>query len=147
MKVTEAIAMEHATLLRVFDEVERLLPHLQSLAEVAALATVLEALLTRHGRLEIEFAFLPLDHALHQDNPVTAFHCNHQELDDRLQQVQRASTPKQARQLLRAAIRASRQHFLKEDQEVLPLLMATLSDNALHALGHAFRAAPKLLYP
>ena len=42
MTIIEAIALEHATLLRVFDQAERVLPGLRSAAELGTLATILE---------------------------------------------------------------------------------------------------------
>ena len=53
MKITEAIALEHVTLLRVFDEVERVLPRLRSLLEVCTIATILEGCCraTRNSKL------------------------------------------------------------------------------------------------
>jgi hypothetical protein len=54
VKITDAIAVEHGTLLRVFEEVERVLPGLRSAAEVGTMATILEGLLRTHASLEGE---------------------------------------------------------------------------------------------
>jgi hypothetical protein len=48
----EAIGFEHATLLRVFEQVESVLPRRGSTTEVVALATVVAGLLGTHAELE-----------------------------------------------------------------------------------------------
>ena len=139
MQVTEAIALEHATLLRVFDQVERVLPRLKSAAAVGAMASILEGLLTSHARLEINFAFVALDHALQHKRRLTTLHEDHQELDDRLCQVHEAPTCERARRLLRAALRAAREHFLAEERTLFPAVERALGPGALTALGEAFK--------
>jgi hypothetical protein len=110
MQVTEAIALEHACLLRVFGQVERVLPRLGSVAEVATLATIVEGLLNTHRELEVNFAFVALDHALHQKKRLTILHQDHHALDGQLRQVHEAPTCEQARELLKAGLRAARTH-------------------------------------
>jgi hypothetical protein len=143
MQVTEAIALEHATLLRVFDQVERVLPRLRSAAEVGTLATILEGLLTTHAELEVNFAFVALDHALHHKRRLTSLHEDHRELDGRLGQVHEAPTSERARRLLRAAMRAAREHFRYEERDLFPAVERALGRGALTALGEAFKNAPK----
>lgn len=109
MKITEAIALEHASLLRVFDQVERVLPGLSSAAEVGTLATILEGLLSIQAQLEANFAFAALDDALRHKGRLTALHEGHRELDEQVRQVQEASTCAEASGLLRAAMRAARE--------------------------------------
>ena len=140
MLVTEAIALEHATLLRVIKEVRRVLPRLRSAVEVGTMATMLEGVLGRHGELETEFAFLPLDHTLRHKKALNLLHHDHLEVNDRFRQVHQAPTCERARQLLRAALRTSQEHFRREERNVLPLLELTLGQDALRALGDAFRA-------
>ena len=144
MLVTEAIALEHATLLRVIKEVRRVLPQLRSALEVGTMATMLEGLLGRHGELETEFAFLPLDHTLRHKKALNLLHHDHQEVNDRFRQVHQAATCERARQLLRAALRISQDHFYREERDVLPLLELTLGHGALRALGDAFKARSRL---
>ena len=143
MQITEAIALEHATLLRLFDQVERVLPSLGSAAEVGTLATVVEGLLRTHAELEIKFAFVALDHALHDKGRLATLHQDHRELDERLRQVHEAPTCERARRLLRAAMRASREHFRHEERELFPVLERALGLGVLAALGEAFKKASK----
>ena len=143
MQVTEAIALEHATLSRVFDQVERVLPRLRSAAEVGTMAAMLEGLLTTHAELEINFAFVALDHALRHKRRLTTLHEDHRELDDRFCQVHEAPTCERARRLLRAAMRAAREHFRDEERSLFPAVERALGLGALTALGEAFKKAPQ----
>lgn len=143
MRVTEAIALEHAILSRLFDQVEGVLPRFKSAAQVGALATILEGLLTTHAQLEINFAFVALDHALRQKRRLTTLHADHRELDGRLGQVHEARTGEQARRLLRAAMLAAREHFRNEERILFPAVERALGPGALTALGEAYKNAPK----
>ena len=143
MKITEAIALEHVTLLRVFDEVERVLPRLRSLAEVTTLATIVEGLLRTHGQLETDFAFVALDHALSHKRRLAALHQDHRELDERLRQVHQAATFAEAGQLLQDSLHASREHFRDEERRIFPVVERALGLGVLTALGEAFKKASK----
>jgi len=143
MKITEAIALEHATLLRVFDQVERVLPGLDSSGEVGRMATILEGLLGTHAELETNLAFVALDHALQHKRRLATLHQDHQEMDDRLRQVHQAASCSEAQRLLRAAMRASRAHFRDEERNLFPVLERALGPVALTVLGEAFKAGPK----
>ena len=141
MKVTEAIALEHATLLRVFDEVERILPGLGSAAEAGRLATMVERLLGTHAELETNFAFVALDHALRDEGHLATLHQDHRELDDRLRRVHEATNCEEACGLLRAVLGRARTHFQREERELFPVLERALGLGALVILGEAFEKA------
>ena len=143
MIVTEAIALEHATLLRVFDEVERVLPGVRSAAEVGRMAAIVEGLLRTHAQLEVDFAFVPLDHALKQKGRLATLHQDHRELNERLRRVREARTCEQARELLLGAMRASREHFDQEERKLFPVLERALGLAMLAAFGEAFKRATK----
>jgi len=143
MKITEAIAVEHATLLRVFDEVERVLPGLTSAAEVGTLAAIVEGLLSTQAQLEANFAFAALDDALPHKGRLAALHRDHRELDEQVRQVQEASTCEGASRLLRAAMGAAREHFRHEERDLFPVLERSLGLGVLAALGEAYRKGMK----
>ena len=138
MKITEAIVAEHVTFMNMFDQIELLLPSMNSQAEVSIIATMVEGLLGDHAQLETKFAFVPLDHAVLHKLQIETMHREHHEMDDRLHQVHRAGTCKQARRLLRAAMRASVRHFRDEERYILPALERALKPEALAALGKGF---------
>ena len=143
MKVTDAIALEHAILLRVFDEVERVLPRLRSAAEVRTLATIVEGVLETHAELEINFAFVALDHTLYHKRRLTTLHHDHRELKDQFRRVHNAPTCQEARRRLRAGMGAARAHFGNEERGLFPNVERTLGLPALTALGEGFKKAAK----
>jgi iron-sulfur cluster repair protein YtfE (RIC family) len=143
VKITDAIAVEHGTLLGVFEEVERVLPGLRSAAEVGTMATILEGLLRTHAQLEINFAFVVLDHTQYHKRRPTTLHQDHRELDERLRQVHQAPTCGGARRLLRAAMRASQAHFRDEERRLFPAVERALGLGVVTALGEAFKKASK----
>lgn len=86
---------------------ERILPGLGSAAEAGRLATIVEKLLGTHAELETNFAFVALDHALHDEGHLATLHQEHQELDDRLRRVREATNCEEACRLLRAGLRGA----------------------------------------
>ena len=138
MLVTQAIAAEHVAILKMFDEVERVLPDFQSPAEVGRVARILEGVLLTHATLETNLAFVPLDHALQQQERLTVLYHDHEEVDAELRQVEQATSCEEARRRLRAAIGAAREHFRREEEQLFPILERTLPESALAALGDAF---------
>jgi len=141
MNITEAIAAEHVTFVSMFDHITHLLPSMNSQAEVSSVAAVVEGMLGDHARLETKFAFVPLDHAVLQKQHIETMHREHHEMDERLHQVQGAGTCKQARRLLRSAMRASVRHFRDEERYILPALELALKPETLAALGKGFEEA------
>lgn len=141
MNITEAIAAEHVTFVSMFVQIEHLLPGMNSQAEVSSVAAVVEGMLGDHARLETKFAFVPLDHMVLQKQQIETMHRDHHEMDERLHQVGRAVTCKQARRLLRTAMRASIRHFRDEERYILPALEQALKPESLAALGKGFEEA------
>jgi hypothetical protein len=84
------------------------------------------------------FAFEALDHAVGLKGRLGTMRRAHREMDGRLRAVRRAGTCRQARSLLRGAMRASVRHFRDEERNVLPVIAHTLKPEDLAALGQAF---------
>ena len=135
MKITEALVAEHNTFLIVFDQIERTLPGLTTLAETRMLASLVEGLLESHAKTETNLAYLALDHVLAQKGELKRMHQDHHEIDDQLRKVRAARTCAAARQLLKAALLASREHFQLEERSLFPLLEKALQKETLHELG------------
>lgn len=138
MKITEAIAAEHATFMSMFHQIELVLPSVKSQAEITTIAAVVAGLLRGHAQLETDLAFVALDHALLYKDQLKTMRREHHKMDDRLQQVRGAGTCGQARRLLQVALRASARHFRNEERYVLPMLECALKPEELAALGKAF---------
>ncbi len=86
---------------------------------------------------------MPLDHALQQRKRLTVLHHDHREVEERVRRMHEATGCEEARRLLRAAMRASRERFRQEERDVFPVLERNLGWTALAALGEAFEEAPK----
>lgn len=135
MKITEALLAEHQVFHTVFDHVERQLVRLKTLAEIKALAALLESTLKEHSATEDDLLFAPLDHCLEQMGQADSFHAEHEEIDRSLEEIQKARTVAEARRLLQRAVQASRHHFSREESIVFPLAEKTLKTKTLQQLG------------
>jgi hemerythrin-like domain-containing protein len=138
MRITEALVAEHTIFLGVFDQIERVLPRLTTPVEVSAMARIVEGLLESHAKTETNLAYLALDHVQEQNGELRQMHQDHHEIDDRLRKVQTASTCTEARRLLKAAIKATREHFRGEECSVFPLLEKLLQAETLTELGQSW---------
>ena len=135
--ITATLMMEHTVFCAVFDQIERVLPGLNSIPEVRALSTLVEGLLGQHAQTETDLAYATLDHALAEKGQLDRLHHDHKEIDSSFERVRRAGSPVEARRLLRQALAASREHFRYEERVVFPLLERVLPGESLQALGEA----------
>ena len=138
MKITEALFAEHLVFHNMFDHIEAAAPKLKTLAEVKALAAMMESLLKSHSDTEDELFIGPLEHCFEQIGQRDAFLEEHQEIDDSLRTLRQAKQLKQARQLLLAAVAYSRRHFDKEERIVFPMAERVLNGKTLKALGQTW---------
>jgi hemerythrin-like domain-containing protein len=135
MKITEALFAEHQVFHSMFDHIEATVPRLQTLAEVKALAALMEGLLKAHSDTEDELFLGPLDHCFEQMGQRESFMQDHQEMDDTLRRVRQAKRLLAARALLLAAVARSRCHFDQEERIVFPLAERVLKTKTLTSLG------------
>ena len=135
MKITDILIVEHAVFSRVFDQIERLLPGLKSVAEGKLLSKLVERMLQSHRHTEVGLAYAALDHALADRGELDRLHQDHEEIDTRLRLVQSATQSAEAKRLLLAALRASREHFRHEERAVFPMLEKVLGSDALTELA------------
>jgi len=143
MTITEAIALEHTTLSRVFDEVDRVLPEARTVAEVGGLTTFVEGLLKGHAELEIKFGFAAADRALRRKGRVTTLREHHREVGEWVRQVGVARTSEEARRLLRTGMLAARAHFLDEERSLFPAMEQALGLRLSTGLGEAFKKSAR----
>jgi len=137
-RITEALITEHAVFGTVFDHIEHALPKVRTGAEAKMLAALVEALLRSHSETETDLAYAALDHALDHRGELDQLHQDHQEIDARLQRIQSATGCGEARRLLKAVLRAAREHFAREEKTVFPLIDRALSQEMLADLGNAW---------
>ena len=138
MKITEALFAEHQVFHNMFDHIESAAPHFKTLAEVKALAALLESMLRSHADTEDGLFIGPLEHCFEQIGQRDSFMQEHQEMDENLQLVQSASRFESARERLLAAVAHSRRHFDREERIVFPLAERVLKHETLAALGEAW---------
>jgi hemerythrin-like domain-containing protein len=144
MNITEALIAEHTIFLGVFDQIERVLPSLVTLAEVRTMANIVEGMLRGHAETEANLAYLALDHVLQDKGELQRMHQDHHEIDGRLKKVHTANTCAEARRLLKAALVSSREHFQGEERSVFPLLEKALHQDTLAELGRTWMQRSKV---
>jgi hemerythrin-like domain-containing protein len=144
MKITEALLAEHVVFHNLFDHIESTLPKLKTLAEVHALAGVLEATLEAHSQVEDQLLIEPLEHCLAQISQQETFHDEHEEIDAQLKGALRSRNLKTARRLLQNVVVASRNHFDKEERLVFPMAEKALNTRTLTTLGETWMRQRKI---
>jgi len=133
--ITKALVMEHAVFCAAFDQFERVLPKVASTREVKFLATVAEGMLSNHAETEKNLAYSALDHVLREDGHLNRLHQDHLEIDEHFKQVHRAKDLGEAQRMLKKALKATREHFRREEDIVFPFLERVLRPETLETLG------------
>jgi hemerythrin-like domain-containing protein len=136
--IIETLVMEHVVFRAVFDEIERVLPGLNSTQEVRVLSTVVEGVLGRHAETETDLAYAALDHVLAEKGELDHLYQDHKEIDHNFKRVRGASSLAEAQRLLKKALAASREHFRHEERVVFPLLKRALPSETLIELGETW---------
>lgn len=140
MKITEALLAEHVVFHSVFDHIERTAPHLETLAEIKVLGSVLASLLEHHGDAEDKLLMEPLEHHLDHLGQRDSFHHEHEVIDGFLIQLQNMPDLASARSLLIKTVQFSRHHFDKEERLIFPMAERNLSPKTLQELGQQWEA-------
>ena len=133
--ITDTLAREHTLFCNLFDEIGRLLPGVQTVAEVRLLSRLVEGVLAHHADVEQNLAFAALDHALAEKGELKRLYQDHQEIDARLHGAAQATEFAEAVRLLKAGLKASREHFRREERTVFPLFDKLFAPTAMEALG------------
>jgi hemerythrin-like domain-containing protein len=145
MKITEALLAEHVVFHSLFDQIERTLPGIRAGAEVRSLASLLEAMLAAHSRVEDELLIEPLEHCFEQIGQRETFHEEHEQIDANLVRVQQSRTTARAKRLLLETVVACRTHFDKEERLVFPLAEAAFNTRTMTALGRRWMEERKVI--
>jgi hemerythrin-like domain-containing protein len=126
---------EHAVLVRLYEVVERQLSGVETVSEVHLLTRLVVGVLEQHAYMEEHLAFAALDHAMAERGPLNRLHQDHQEIDGALREAAAATDLEQARQLLKTGLKASRNHFRREEEMVFPLLEKMFTPQSLSHLA------------
>ena len=135
MKITEILMAEHAVFHNLFDHIEAVAPYLKTLAEVKALAAVVEKVHEPHSKTEDDLFIEPLEHCFDQMGQKETFHQEHEQIEKTLARVRKARELKDAKRILLGAIAACRKHFDKEERIVFPMAERVLHAKTLTDLG------------
>ncbi len=138
MKITEALLAEHLVFHHIFDHIEAQAPKLRTMAEVRALAGLVESILAAHSHTEDELFIGPLEHCFEEFGQRDAFLEEHKEMNGHVARVRNATTVAKARECLLAAVAYSREHFDREERLVFPLAERVLKGDTLVTLGQAW---------
>ena len=138
MKITDVLRAEHAVFHDLFDHIEAAAPRLKTLAEVKALAAVVEKVHEPHAKTEDDLFMKPLEHCFDQIGQNELFHKEHRQIEEALAKARQAKTVKEAKQILLGAMAASREHFDKEERIVFPMAERVLKAKTLSELGQAW---------
>jgi hypothetical protein len=138
--IITALVAEHRELLAFFERVECLLPRLETVEQVRAVAREAETALRRHGAAEEDLMLLALDGARQHRPLCNRIYTDHEEIDARLTQVYESADLAAARALLLGALAASRRHFHREEQFLFPRIEQKASPQTLSRLGAIWTA-------
>jgi len=143
--ITNFLAAEHALFCELFDEIDMLRPDLQTAAEVRLLARLVEGVLLRHADVEENLAYAALDHALAEKGELNQLYQDHQEIDACLHYATEATEFTEAVRFLMAGLKASREHFRREEESVFSLFAKLFDPAALKAMEAvaSARASPQ----
>src|ERR1035438_1247298 len=138
MKITDVRRAEHAVFHNLFDHIEAAVPRLKTLAEVKALAAVVDKVHAPHSKTEDDLFIEPLEPYFDQMGQRETFHAEHEHIEAALAGVQKARTLKDAKNKLLNTIAASRKHFDKEERIVFPMAERVLKAKTLSELGETW---------
>ena len=144
MTIIDGLVAEHRVFLMLFDQMERALPGVKTVDEIALMCRLLEAPLHDHGGTETDLAYIALDHILHQQKRLTRLYHDHQEIDVLLKKVEEIKDLPKARTQLKVALDACRAHFREEEHTVFPLIEKALQHETLLILGRVWKSQSHL---
>jgi hypothetical protein len=135
--ITNFLTIEHGVFCELFSVIETLLPEMQTAAEVRLVSRLVAGMLQRHADVEQNLAYAALDHVLAEKGQLNQLYQDHQEIDACLQHATTAEEFVPAVRFLRAGLKASREHFRREEDAIFPLFERLFDPAVLGALGGA----------
>jgi hemerythrin-like domain-containing protein len=145
--ITNFLTTEHAVFSELFNVIETLLPELHTAAEVRLISRLVAGVLHRHADVEQNLAYAALDHALAEKGELNRLYQDHEEIDACLQHATMAEDFVPALRFLRAGLKASREHFRREEETIFPLFEKVFGSAALEALGARASGNVSTLWP
>ena len=100
MKITDILRAEHSVFHNLFDHIETTAPRLKTLAEVKAVAVLIDKVMAPHSHTEDVLFIDPLEHCFDQIGQKETFHHEHEVIEEMFAGIQKAGSLKTARKLL-----------------------------------------------
>ena len=135
ISIIGALVAEHRMFCAVFDQIGKALPAADNVAEIKRVTRLVEGLLLTHGKTEDDLMLLLAKHLPPEKGSHSRLQKEHIEVDARLRRVYLTDKAEVARNLLKAAMAASRRHFDREERLVFPMLQRSLDPAILSRLG------------
>jgi len=121
VKITDAFAAEHAVLNAQFDYLEKVVPIAKTLAEIKAMAGLLDAALSTHAHLEDELLFHGLEGGLDQLGQLEKVQHEHDAICKGLAKVQSSLRRSDAQRRLLNIIHLTRKEFELEERVIFKM--------------------------
>jgi hemerythrin-like domain-containing protein len=138
MKITDALIGEHAVLYAQLDHLETAVPAAKTLAEIKAMAALLESALTTHAALEDELLFDGLEPGLDQIGKLEKVQHEHDAICKGFALVRHCKTRSEAQRRLLNVVHLTRKEFDLEDRIIFKLAEETLRADTLEKLGKSW---------
>lgn len=136
MLITDAFLGEHAILYLLFQDIEPILPGLDSVAALRNRVAPLACSLESHAHLEDELLFAALEPYLGtHGGPLAVMRMEHDQIEHLLACVYAASDLTSGRACALQMIEVSRAHFQKEERVLFQIAQQMLGKETLSALG------------
>ena len=119
----------------VFDHIGETLPATKSVADIRRITRLVEGLLLSHAKTEDDLLLMMTQHGHPDKRSYARLQHEHQEVDARLRRVYLTNKVDLARNLLVAAMSASRRHFAHEERLIFPMVEKVLEPEVLSRLG------------
>src|SRR5262245_26404043 len=138
MKITDAFIAEHAVFYAQLDYLEHAIPNARTVAELKAMAGLLEAGLSSHAELEDELLFDGLEPGLDQMGKLEKVQHEHGAICKGLESVRQARSRQDACRRLLNVVHLARKEFDLEDRVIFRLAEEILRAETLEKLGKAW---------
>lgn len=146
MNIIDALLGEHATLLTVFNHIQKFQAG-WDMAQFSETCLLLESLLATHGILEDELLFDPItpDHGRFAET-LRLMREEHDELRRLAGDLKHAETVPEARSVLNRLIEAAREHFAVEERVLFGMAAEAIGAARLQKLGDEWAARRQLSF-
>jgi regulator of cell morphogenesis and NO signaling len=134
MHITDALLGEHAVLYALFDRIDELLDDAGSARELAIAMDLVRPALVSHAKLEDELLFPELSRSGASNGPLPVMSSEHKQIDELLARVGTLEDLEVMRTTVASLLDFVREHFLKEEQVLLPMADKLLDDKAQRSI-------------